>query len=179
MDTGVETMQRHEASWWRMHSNDCGRCPGSGSMASQSSGPSDRVGVIPFNLDGVPHALVAAILATREGSAYRMAASARSRRWRGCSESPAVKRPPAPRSLIADQSERPGMVRISLGAYNSPRTSTPLSRRWSESPKAGITGPIGRCRRAETTCLTHRTACWTSRCGTAKLWFLSAADRQF
>ena len=58
--------------------------------------------------------------ATKEASACAMAASARSRTWRISSESPTVSRPALHRSsLRGDRSERPGMVRISLAAYNT------------------------------------------------------------
>ena len=80
----------------------------------------DRVGVIAFNLGRMPHALVAAILGYEGGIGVRsgcfcaqsyvghllaLTASARAR-WQRT-------------HLAGDRSRRPGMVRISLGAYNT------------------------------------------------------------
>ena len=80
----------------------------------------DRVGVIAFNLGRMPHALVAAILGYEGGIGVRsgcfcaqsyvghllgLTASDRTR-WQRT-------------HLAGDRSRRPGMVRISLGAYNT------------------------------------------------------------
>ena len=80
----------------------------------------DRVGVIAFNVEGVPHALVAAILGYEGGIAVRSGCfcaqgyvthllglgAAERERWQG------DHRP-------GDRTGRPGMVRISLGAHNT------------------------------------------------------------
>lgn len=81
----------------------------------------DRVGVITFNLSGVDHALVAAILGYEGGIGVRsgcfcaqpyvmhllQVARDEQAQWRK-------------RVLAGDRAHRPGMVRISLGAYNTP-----------------------------------------------------------
>jgi selenocysteine lyase/cysteine desulfurase len=80
----------------------------------------DRVGVIAFNLGSVPHALVAAILGYEGGIGVRSGcfcaqayvahllgrASGRPDRWE-------------PARLAAQRTDRPGMVRVSLGLYNT------------------------------------------------------------
>jgi selenocysteine lyase/cysteine desulfurase len=81
--------------------------------------PDDRVGVIAFNLESVPHALVAAILGYEGGIGVRNGCF--------CAQSyvahllglPAerARRPAA--NLAAERADRPGMVRLSLGVYNT------------------------------------------------------------
>ena len=79
----------------------------------------DRVGVIPFNLENKPHALVAAILGYEGGIGVRSGCF--------CAQSYVAHLLGFPEAepdhwrarLAADTSPRPGMVRISLGAYNS------------------------------------------------------------
>ena len=80
----------------------------------------DRVGVIAFNLASVPHALVAAILGYEGGIGVRNGcfcaqsyvahllglATHRPARW-------------LPEHLAAQRADRPGMVRLSLGVYNT------------------------------------------------------------
>lgn len=75
----------------------------------------DRVGVIPFNLDGIPHGLVAAVLGYEAGIGVRhgcFCAQAYVAHLLGVPD--AVRRNP-PLS-----GEKPGMVRVSFGAYNTP-----------------------------------------------------------
>lgn len=69
----------------------------------------DRVGVIPFNVRGVPHGLVAAVLGFEEGIGVR----------NGC-----FCAQPYVAALLGigargPRDDRPGMVRMSLGAYNT------------------------------------------------------------
>ena len=121
MDTGVATMQRHEASLVayaleRLRSVSGIRIYGE----SHPSGLSDRVGVVPFNLDGVPHALVAAILGYEGGIGVRngcFCAQPYVAHLLGVSNREAARL--AQQSLMGDRSGRPGMVRISLAAYNT------------------------------------------------------------
>jgi selenocysteine lyase/cysteine desulfurase len=82
----------------------------------------DKVGVVPFNLDGVPHALVAAVLGYEWGVGVRNGCfcahpyvirllgvdSDASGAWRR-------------RVRAGDRSELPGMVRMSLGCYSEPQ----------------------------------------------------------
>ena len=80
----------------------------------------DRVGVIPFNLDGVPHPLVAAILGYEGGIGVRngcFCAQPYVAQLLGISNSESARL--AQSSLRGDRSERPGMVRASLAAYNT------------------------------------------------------------
>jgi cysteine desulfurase / selenocysteine lyase len=83
--------------------------------AASSSAGGDRVGVIPFTVDGVPHGLVAAVLGYEDGIGVRS----------GCfCAQPYVAQllgltgeaRTSPRSAAG---ERPGLVRISFGAYNT------------------------------------------------------------
>ncbi len=81
---------------------------------------SDRVGVIPFNLDGVPHPLVAAILGYEGGIGVRngcFCAQPYVGQLLGVSSRETARL--AQKSLSGDRSERPGMVRASLAAYNT------------------------------------------------------------
>jgi selenocysteine lyase/cysteine desulfurase len=71
----------------------------------------DRVGVIPFNLEGRPHGLVAAVLGYEAGIGVRS----------GCfCAQPYVARllGLSPARAEGADGERPGMVRVSFGAYN-------------------------------------------------------------
>jgi cysteine desulfurase/selenocysteine lyase len=72
----------------------------------------DRVGVIPFNVDGVPHGLVAAVLGFEEGIGVR----------NGCfCAQPYVAQllGMGAAARTGDGGERAGMVRLSFGAYNT------------------------------------------------------------
>jgi selenocysteine lyase/cysteine desulfurase len=77
-------------------------------------GGGDRVGVIPFNLHGVPHGLTAAVLGYEAGIGVRhgcFCAQAYVARLMGVSDAERAARP---------RGESPGMVRVSFGAYNTP-----------------------------------------------------------
>jgi cysteine desulfurase/selenocysteine lyase len=80
---------------------------------------SDKVGVMTFNVDGMHHALVAAIMGTEGGIGIR----------NGCfcahpyvkellSVTPEEETLLASQILVGDKSNVPGMVRASLGCYN-------------------------------------------------------------
>lgn len=85
-----------------------------------ASDSADRVGVIPFNLGTLPHALVAAILGHEGGIGVRsgcFCAQSYVAHLLGHAESAGGQ---WPRAWLGDRSSpRPGMVRISLGAYNT------------------------------------------------------------
>ena len=88
--------------------------------ASDPTRCADRVGVIPFNLGDKPHALVAAILGYEGGIGVRsgcFCAQSYVAHLLGRAESEPDRWERA--RLGRDTSPRPGMVRISLGAYNS------------------------------------------------------------
>lgn len=72
----------------------------------------DRLGVIPFNVEGVPHAVTAEILAHEYGIAVRNGCFCAQPYVAHLLGEPATRAPRAP-------AERAGMVRISVGAYNS------------------------------------------------------------
>jgi cysteine desulfurase/selenocysteine lyase len=114
MNAGMAGIARHEAELTaytlaRLQALPAVRVYG----AADPRAAVDRVGVIAFNVDRVPHALVAAILAEEGGVGVRS----------GCF----CAQPYVARLLgLADEdrsrgpgAQRPGMVRISLGAYNS------------------------------------------------------------
>ena len=74
----------------------------------------DRVGVVPFNVGSVPHALVAAILGHEAGIGVRsgcFCAQSYVAHLLGLGEREHL--------LSVDRGDRPGMVRLSLGIYNT------------------------------------------------------------
>ena len=115
MGGGLEEIESHEAALTayaleRLHSVPGIRIYGESDPARGA----DRVGVIPFNLEGRPDGLVAAILGHEFGIAVRS----------GCfCAQPYVSRllgvPPREWRELVHARRKPGMVRISLGAYNT------------------------------------------------------------
>jgi selenocysteine lyase/cysteine desulfurase len=69
----------------------------------------DRVGVIPFNVRGVPHGLVAAVLGFEEGIGVRNGCF--------CAQPYVAELLGIGAARLRD--DRPGMVRMSFGAYNT------------------------------------------------------------
>jgi cysteine desulfurase / selenocysteine lyase len=121
MDAGMDSVARHEAL---LTAHALRRLQEIGLTVYGEGDPSaldDRVGVITFNVGSVHHALVAAILGYEAGIGVRSGcfcaqsyvahllgrAAERSDRWQ-------------PGLLAARRTERPGMVRLSLGVYNTP-----------------------------------------------------------
>jgi selenocysteine lyase/cysteine desulfurase len=121
MDAGMDGVAGHEASLTayaleRLRAVTDLTMYGTGDRAADA----DRVGVIAFNLGSVPHALVAAILGYEGGIGVRSGcfcaqayvahllgrASGRPDRWDAA-------------GLAAQRTDRPGMVRVSLGVYNT------------------------------------------------------------
>ena len=116
-----------------MRSSGCGRCP-----AVTIYGESDLHGAAtigsassPSTSGRCPTRWWPRFSATRRGSACGAAASARSRTSRSSWGARAGAAALAPRTPCGDRSRQPGMVRISLGVYNTATTSTPWSR-WCE-----------------------------------------------
>jgi cysteine desulfurase/selenocysteine lyase len=120
MAADMDALEHHEASLTTYALERLQSLPGITIYGeSDPSRCPDRVGVIPFNLDK-PHALVAAILGYEGGIGVRSGcfcaqpyvahllgrAESEPGRW--------LSAPPA-----GDRSPRPGMVRVSLGAYNT------------------------------------------------------------
>ncbi len=121
METGMETIQDHEASLVAYALDRLRLVPGISIYGeAHPSRLSDRVGVIPFNLHGVPHGLVAAILGYESGIGVRngcFCAQPYVAHLLGVSNREPARL--ARTSLTSDRSERPGMVRISLAVYNT------------------------------------------------------------
>ena len=87
---------------------------------SDASQGGDRVGVIPFNVGSTHHALVAAILGCEAGIGVRSGCfCAQSYVARLLRLTPAEQAAWHGEHLAGDRSRRPGMVRASLGAYNT------------------------------------------------------------
>jgi cysteine desulfurase / selenocysteine lyase len=127
MDAGMEHVARHEASLTayaleRLRSVPAVRVYGD-AEPRVGAGPDDlvdRVGVIAFNVGDIPHALVAAVLADEGGIAVRsgcFCAQPYVARLLGLSDVDLARTHRAQRA--GDRSRRPGMVRISLGVYNT------------------------------------------------------------
>lgn len=120
MDADLDDLARHEASLTAYALGRLGAVPGLTIYgAGEAAGLDDRVGVIPFNLESAPHALVAAILGYEGGIGVRsgcfcaqsyvahlLGLGVRAARW-------------LPGHAAARRADRPGMVRLSLGVYNT------------------------------------------------------------
>ena len=121
MDTGVETMQRHEASLVAYALERLRSVPGIRIYGERTSVRSQRPGRShPLQPRRRPHALVAAILGYEGGIGVRngcFCAQPYVAHLLGVSSREAARL--ARKSLMGDRSERPGMVRISLAAYNT------------------------------------------------------------
>lgn len=112
MEGGMVSIAEREASLTAYALERLTSIPGLTIYGETTPGRSDeRVGVIAFNVNSTPHALVAAILGYEAGIGVRS----------GCF----CAQPYVARLLGLDQSQefqrtrRPGMVRASLGAYNT------------------------------------------------------------
>jgi len=122
MDVGLDSVERHETlltayALERFRSIREITIYGGETDPGQSY---DRVGVISFNLSSTPHALVAAVLGYEGGIGVRNGcfcaqqyvmrllrlSEAQQVRWRH-------------EFLAGDRSQKPGMVRVSFGAYNT------------------------------------------------------------
>jgi cysteine desulfurase / selenocysteine lyase len=121
MDTGMEDLERHEASLTQYALERLRSLPGV--VIYGESDPArggDRVGVIPFNLVSTHHALVAAILGSEAGIGVRSgcfcAQSYVAQLLRLTEEEQAARRG---EHLAGDRRQAPGMVRASLSAYNT------------------------------------------------------------
>lgn len=118
MVAGLEGIRRHEMLLTAYALKRLRAVPGITIYGERDPGlTDDRVGVIPFNLDAAPHALVAAILGYEAGVGVRSGCFCAQPYvahllGRGNDQMSAA-------DLAARRAERPGMVRISLGAYNT------------------------------------------------------------
>jgi cysteine desulfurase / selenocysteine lyase len=121
MDAGIDCVARHEASLTRYALDRLGSLPGVTIYGqSEREGLADRLGVIPFNVASAPHALVAAILGYEAGIGVRsgcFCAQPYVARLLGLTQPERARWHRQQRA--GDRSRRPGMVRVSLGVYNS------------------------------------------------------------
>jgi selenocysteine lyase/cysteine desulfurase len=118
-NVGMEAIAKHEEELLRYAYGRLKRMKGI-SLYGPTDDPSEKVGVITFNVDGLHHALTAAILSVEGGIGVR----------NGCfCAHPYVKEllhvsPEDDRRLTAevlagDKSNMPGMVRASFGCYSN------------------------------------------------------------
>jgi cysteine desulfurase / selenocysteine lyase len=116
MSGGLDDLARHEAEL-TAYALDQLRTVRGLTVYGETRMRPDRIGVIAFNLDGLHHALVAAILGYEGGIGVRngcfCAQSYVAHLLRGQTDSWDEA------SLAGDRTKRPGMVRISFGAYNT------------------------------------------------------------
>jgi len=90
-----------------------------GKMKSKTS--LDQVGVIPFNIKGVPHSLTAAILANEAGIGVRNGCFCAHLYLQHLLELGQEDINQFKSNIIkGDQSQKPGLVRMSFGCYNTP-----------------------------------------------------------
>jgi selenocysteine lyase/cysteine desulfurase len=105
MDAGMESMERHETALTAYALDRLRSLPEITIYGEADPRRiQERVGVISFNLGSAHHALVAAILGYEGGIGTR----------NGCFCAQPRRDPPA-----GDNSGKPGMVRVSFGAYNN------------------------------------------------------------
>ena len=121
MDAGMESVARHEAALTAYALERLASVPGVTIYGLDDSGQTgDRVGVIAFNVGSMHHALVAAILGYEAGIGVRSGCfCAQSYVARLLRLTPEEQARWQREHLAGDRSRRPGMVRISLGAYNT------------------------------------------------------------
>ena len=121
MEVGMEAIAAHEAELVAYTLERLGRLPGIHLYGeTDPARAAEKVGVIPFNVEGVSHFLVAAILGYEGGIGVRSGCfcahpyvvhllqldETESARWRD-------------HLLAGDKSDMPGMVRASFGCYNN------------------------------------------------------------
>ncbi len=120
MEYGIDRIASHEKELTEYSLERLKEIPGMRIYGEQDPSRDDRVGVIPFNIEGIHHALLAAILGYEDGVGVRCGcfcahpyvvgllklSSEEVERWRST-------------FLTGDKSEMPGMVRMSLGCYSN------------------------------------------------------------
>jgi selenocysteine lyase/cysteine desulfurase len=120
MNAGMEGVTRHETTLTAHALERLQSLPGATIYGGAASRGDDRVGVIAFNIGSLPHALVAAILGYEAGIGVRsgcFCAQSYVAHLLGLTEPEQVQW--RHERLAGDRSRRPGMVRMSLGAYNT------------------------------------------------------------
>jgi selenocysteine lyase/cysteine desulfurase len=119
MDIGMDAIERHEASVTRYALERLQSVPGIVMYGDTDTAAAGRVGVVPFNLGRMHHALVAAILGSEAGIGVRNGCfCAQSYVAHLLRMTPAEQDDKRREHLAGDRSRKPGMVRASLGAYN-------------------------------------------------------------
>jgi cysteine desulfurase/selenocysteine lyase len=120
MEAGMEDLERHEAALTRYALERLGSLPGVVLYGESDAVRGDRVGVIPFNVESAHHGLVAAILGSEAGIGVRNGCfCAQSYVARLLRLTQAEQATSHADHLAGDRSRKPGMVRASLGAYNT------------------------------------------------------------
>lgn len=121
MDANMDELERHEASLTKYALERLQSLPGVVIYGeSDASRGADRLGVIPFNVGSTHHHLVAAILGSEAGIGVRSGCfCAQSYVARLLRLTPGAQAASRDAQLAGDRSRRPGMVRASLGAYNT------------------------------------------------------------
>jgi len=118
---GMEDIERHESTLTTYALDRLGSVPGICFYGeTDPHRTDDRIGVVSFNLAGVHHALVAAVLAYEGGIGVRngcFCAQPYVMRLLGLGAADQIRSRRA--QLAGDNTGRPGMVRVSLGAYNT------------------------------------------------------------
>lgn len=122
MDIGMENIAHHEKSLLRYALNQLQSIPGL--IIYGESNPDraseDKVGVLTFNLAGISHFLVAAILGYEGGIGVRSGCFCAHPYVVNLLNLEASERHHWQAQLLAgDKSEMPGMVRVSFGCYNT------------------------------------------------------------
>ena len=119
MDGGMDAIARHETALTDYALHRLHAIPGVTVYGAPAPvAPDDRVGVIPFNVASMPHALVATILGYEGGIGVRsgcFCAQSYVAHLLGLS----AERARMQAADLAEQRDRPGMVRLSLGIYNT------------------------------------------------------------
>ena len=121
MSAGMDSVTRHEAALTAHALEQVQSVPGLTVYGESEPGEvEDRVGVIAFNVGSLPHALVAAILGYEAGIGVRsgcFCAQSYVAHLLGLTETEQARW--RREQLAGNRSRRPGMVRMSLGAYNT------------------------------------------------------------
>jgi selenocysteine lyase/cysteine desulfurase len=118
---GIEGVARHERTLAKYALEQLRAVPGITIYGGVEADPdTDRLGVIPFNLRSMPHGLVAAILGYEGGIGVRSGCfCAQSYVARLLGLEPSEQARWHREHLGGNRSARPGMVRASLGVYNT------------------------------------------------------------
>jgi selenocysteine lyase/cysteine desulfurase len=116
MNAGIEHMARHEHALTAYALDRLRSVPGITLYGrTHRAEENDQLGVIPFNVGSIPHALVAAILGYEGGIGVRsgcFCAQQYVSSLLGIADDARGQSP-------GDRSDRPGMVRVSFGVYNT------------------------------------------------------------